>query len=212
MPCTCALRSASRTRASPAAEGDTVRSTRIPNALTALRILLVPVLLALLPRVPDGAGPWSRTRLPVVGLFFLLAATDWLDGYLARRLGATSRWGSLADAVADRLALLLPLLYLALRPDPAFSPTPLWIPLWLIGLDAVAGLAWLVARSEAPASPSVSHLMVGRVAVWLLFMLVLWILLGLPFPGVLILGLAGLTLASVSAALHTRRWLRGTVG
>lgn len=184
-----------------------MRALWIPNALTTLRILLVPVVLMLLPRVGPAAEPLSPDRLPVVGLFLLLAITDWIDGYLARRLDATSRWGSLADAVADRLALLLPLLYLTLRPQAAYPAVPAWIPLWLIVLDLAAASAWLVARWKAARRPSFSHAMVGRVAVWLLFALVLWILMGLPAPGVIVLAIAGLSLATASTAIHVRRWL-----
>lgn len=183
-----------------------MRTLWIPNSLTALRVLLLPVVIVLLNRVDPAAGPLDPDRLGVVGLFFLLAATDWIDGYLARRLGATSRWGSLADAAADRLALVLPLLYLALRPQPAFPAVPLWIPLWLVALDLSAGCAWLVAWWTGR-RPSFSHAMVGRVAVWILFALVLWILTGLPVPGVIVLAVAGLSLATASTVVHVRRWL-----
>lgn len=187
-----------------------MRALWIPNALTTLRILLVPVVLMLLPRVDPAAQPLAPDRLPVVGLFLLLAVTDWIDGYLARRLEATSRWGSLADAVADRLALLLPLLYLAVRPHAAYPDVPLWIPLWLIVLDLAGTAVWLVARWKVARRPSFSHARVGRVAVWLLFVLVLWILMGLPVPGVIVLAIAGLSLATASTALHVRRWLDTT--
>lgn len=183
-----------------------MRTLWIPNTLTALRVLLLPVVIVLLTRVDPAAEPLDPDRLGVVGLFFLLAATDWVDGYLARRLGATSRWGSLADATADRLALLLPLLYLALRPQAAFADVPLWIPLWLVALDLSAGSAWLIA-SRMGRRPSFSHAMVGRVAVWILFALVLWILMGWPQPGVIILAVAGVTLATASTVVHVRRWL-----
>lgn len=184
-----------------------VRRLWIPNALTGLRVLLVPVVIVLLPRVDPASGWLATDRLLVAALFSLLAVTDWIDGYLARRLEATSRWGSLADAVADRLALVLPLLYLALRPQPAFPAVPLWIPLWLVTLDVGAGSAWLVARWKVNRHPSFSHAMVGRVAVWCLFGLVLWILMGLPAAGVSLLAVAGLSLATASTVLHVRRWL-----
>lgn len=179
----------------------------VPNALTGLRIVLIPVVLALLPRVEAGTGALATARLVVVGLFFLLAITDWLDGYLARRLHATSRWGGMADAAADRLALLLPLLYFAIREPAAFPQVPLWMPVWLVALDLITGLAWVVARARAGVRPPRSHTPVGRAAVWILFTLVLWALAGLPSWGVLVLGSAGLGLATLSSGIYVRRWL-----
>lgn len=179
----------------------------VPNVLTGLRILLLPVVLVLLPRVHPEAGPWAASRWPVILIFFLLAITDWLDGYLARRLDATSRWGSMADAIADRLALLLPLLFLAVTDPAAFPAVPLWIPLWILGVDAIVALAWLMARARTGVRPPRSHTRVGRVATWLLFVLVLWVLAGLPYSGVVVLAVTGLGLTTASATLYLRRWL-----
>src|ERR1700754_2203919 len=68
-----------------------------PNTLTWLRICAIP-LVALLFYMPY---PWAD---PSAGLLFALAGiTDSLDGYLARRLGQTSRLGAFLDPVADKL-------------------------------------------------------------------------------------------------------------
>lgn len=175
---------------------------RLPNALTALRILLLPVLVLLMAGVADGTG----SRLILVALFLIMAATDWLDGYLARRLDASTRWGSMADALADRLALLVPLLYVAFGEPAAFPAVPRWIPVWLLSLDALTGVAWLVARRRYGAHRPATHRLSGRAGVWLLFTLVLWVLAGLPTSGVLPLAVAGLVLVTVSSALYLRRW------
>lgn len=180
----------------------------VPNALTALRILLLPVLIALMAAVTTTPGSWGPARAAAVALVLFLGATDWLDGYLARRLGATSRWGSTADAIADRLALLVPLFYVAVRDPAPFPHVPLWIPLWLVTLDLLTGSAWLIARWRAGARRPLSHNMVGRVGVWLLFTLVLWVMAGLPRAGVLALGLLGLGLTTASSVLYVRGWLR----
>ena len=178
----------------------------IPNALTLFRVLLIPAVLLLVARTSGSPGAWGVPRVLAVALFALIAATDWLDGLLARRLHAESRLGSLADAVADRLALLAPLLYLAVWQPPAFPAVPLWVPLWLVALDAVAGVGWLMAtaRNEAP-SPR-SHNQVGRVGAWLMFLVVLGALAGLPRAGLIAMAAAGLALASASVLLYLRRW------
>jgi CDP-diacylglycerol--glycerol-3-phosphate 3-phosphatidyltransferase len=70
----------------------------VPNALTVVRILLVPVFAVLLLRHPDEAG-W---RLLSTGVFIAAILTDSLDGYLARRHNIITRFGKLADPIADK--------------------------------------------------------------------------------------------------------------
>lgn len=73
----------------------------IPNALTLSRLVALPVLLVILIR---AEGP---TSVPAAIVFGAVAATDFLDGILARRLGAESRFGRIADPLADRLLVLI---------------------------------------------------------------------------------------------------------
>lgn len=81
-----------------------------PNLLTLLRILLIPVFIAAyyLPY------PWAP--LLTTGLFVLAALTDWLDGYLARRLNQSSAFGAFLDPVADKLMVLAALVLLTSDP------------------------------------------------------------------------------------------------
>ena len=69
----------------------------VPNALTLVRIALIPVLVGVF-YLPHG---WSRELCALI--FAAAATTDWLDGYLARRLGQTSQFGAFLDPVADKL-------------------------------------------------------------------------------------------------------------
>ena len=74
-----------------------MHSVNLPNLLTLGRIILVPVFA--LAYLSPGAGTYLLTSV----LFALAACTDWLDGYLARRLGQTTRFGAFLDPVADKL-------------------------------------------------------------------------------------------------------------
>ncbi len=78
----------------------------LPTWLTVSRILLVPVFVAvyLLP------GQW--TYLASAALFGLAASTDWLDGYLARRLKQATHFGAFLDPVADKLIVISALILL----------------------------------------------------------------------------------------------------
>src|SRR3954462_8936911 len=80
-----------------------------PNTLTWLRICAIP-LVTLLFYMPY---PWAD---PAAGVLFALAGiTDSLDGYLARRLGQTSRLGAFLDPVADKLIVAVALVLLVSR-------------------------------------------------------------------------------------------------
>ena len=81
----------------------------IPNSLTLLRIALIPVFVLFFYQ-PVG---WSY--LITTAIFGLAAVTDWLDGYLARRLGATSAFGAFLDPVADKLMVATALVLLVDR-------------------------------------------------------------------------------------------------
>jgi CDP-diacylglycerol--glycerol-3-phosphate 3-phosphatidyltransferase len=72
---------------------------QLPNALTILRLLAVPVFVVLLYRT-DGEGSYA-----LAGLFAAAALTDQVDGYLARRWHVESEFGKLADPLADRLMI-----------------------------------------------------------------------------------------------------------
>jgi CDP-diacylglycerol--glycerol-3-phosphate 3-phosphatidyltransferase len=69
----------------------------IPNALTMCRVLAVPVLVLAFYNRRTAAGPVPSC------IFAVCAATDWLDGYLARRWGVHSQFGAFLDPVADKL-------------------------------------------------------------------------------------------------------------
>jgi CDP-diacylglycerol--glycerol-3-phosphate 3-phosphatidyltransferase len=70
----------------------------VPNALTALRIVLVPVFAWMLLRHPDEAG-W---RVATAAVFLVAILTDSLDGHLARKHNLITRFGKLADPIADK--------------------------------------------------------------------------------------------------------------
>ena len=74
----------------------------LPTALTWLRIVLIPVFVGVY-YLPDAwLAPAGKNWL-AMGIFAVAAITDWLDGWLARRLGVTSAFGAFLDPVADKL-------------------------------------------------------------------------------------------------------------
>lgn len=83
----------------------------IPNILTVLRIVLIPVFVGIF-YLPSGMVPAHLVNLSATLVFALAAVTDWLDGYLARRLNQMSAFGAFLDPVADKLMVAAALIVL----------------------------------------------------------------------------------------------------
>jgi cardiolipin synthase len=105
----------------------------VPNALSLLRLFMVPVVVALLLAGSDGLA---------AALFVLAAVTDFLDGRLARMAGPT-RLGRILDPVADRLMLSSVAVVLAIR-----GVLPVWAVAILVGRDLLALVGSLVVGSK----------------------------------------------------------------
>lgn len=125
----------------------------IPNSLTVFRILLIPVFVAVF------YLPFSWANAASAGIFALAAATDWLDGFLARMLKQTSRFGAFLDPVADKL-MVAAVLVLIVQADPrAVVAVPAII---IIGREiAVSALREFMA--EIGERTKVAVVMVGKI-------------------------------------------------
>ena len=115
-----------------------LRSARLIAAGTVLRILLTPVIMALvLAAGPDGGD--GETLAAV--LFAVAAATDWVDGRLARSWGVTTKLGSFLDTTADKL--LVSGVLIALLEVDRVSP---WIVAIIVGRElAIISLRGVIA-------------------------------------------------------------------
>jgi cardiolipin synthase len=120
------------------AAGSGRRVLTVPNAISALRIALIPVFVALI--LNDG------TTTAGLIMFGCVVATDWVDGTIARRTGQVSELGKVLDPVADRLAIAAGIIALAIR-----GVFPVWAAVAIIARDlAVVGVGlFLLARRHA---------------------------------------------------------------
>jgi CDP-diacylglycerol---glycerol-3-phosphate 3-phosphatidyltransferase len=124
---------------------DGLRSARVIAASSAMRIVLTPVVMWL---VLDEGG--DATELVATALFCLAAATDWVDGRLARRWGVTSKLGSFLDTTADKL--LVSGVLIALLAVDRVSP---WIVGLIIGRELVLmALRGVIASEGEVMAPS----------------------------------------------------------
>ncbi len=129
----------------PQVEEAAVTLFNVPNLLSLSRILSVPVFILLM------LEP-NPLRALIAGIVFGLAsATDWLDGYLARKWGQVTRIGKLLDPIADKILIMSALVILVeIRSDVVHA----WIAIVIIGREfAVTGLR-AMAASEGIVIPA----------------------------------------------------------
>jgi cardiolipin synthase len=154
----------------------------VPNALSLARLVMVPVVVALLFARADG----------LAAAFFVLAAvTDFLDGRFARRAGPT-RLGQILDPLADRLMLSSVALVLAIR-----GLLPVWAVAILVGRDLTALVGSLVVGGKIRVNR------VGKAATAVLMSAVVLIVVS---PGVVgkIMFYAGFGLSIVAGLMYVR--------
>jgi cardiolipin synthase len=142
---------------------ETDRIWTIPNALSILRLLGVPLFLWLL--LGPHADGWALLVLMVSGF------TDWADGVLARKLNQMSEFGALLDPLADRLYILATLAGLVLR-----HVIPLWLAIVIVGRDVAVGVVLPLLRRAGYGPPAVHYL--GKAATFCLLYAFPLLLLG----------------------------------
>jgi CDP-diacylglycerol--glycerol-3-phosphate 3-phosphatidyltransferase len=117
-----------------------------PLFLTLLRIALIPVLVLFF------YLPYDWSSLVAAVIFVFAAITDWLDGYLARRMGLMSSFGAFLDPVADKLMVATALVLLVDSPPPIIFPMILFTlsAAIIIGREiAISGLReWMAEMGE----------------------------------------------------------------
>jgi CDP-diacylglycerol--glycerol-3-phosphate 3-phosphatidyltransferase/cardiolipin synthase len=77
----------------------------VPNLITLSRIILIPLIIAIF-YLPDEWLSFSGKNMTATAIFMFAAVTDWLDGYLARKLNQMSAFGAFLDPVADKLIVV----------------------------------------------------------------------------------------------------------
>jgi CDP-diacylglycerol--glycerol-3-phosphate 3-phosphatidyltransferase len=172
-----------------------VNLARIPNALTIARFAAIPVFIAL--EAPaDGGKSW-----PAAIVFAAAALTDQLDGWLARRWHVESRFGTVADPLADRLMIDAAVVLLWLH---GRLPWPALVLILARDLVLVAGYKLVVQRGY---ELTVSFL--GKLATWILYASLALMLVtseGTDLPYVLFW--AGLALAMAAGAFYVASAVR----
>lgn len=150
----------------------------IPNLISLIRLGLIPVFVWLLVgrENPQGAG-W---------LLGFIGATDWVDGYLARRLDQVSEVGKILDPLADRIAVATALIAGLITGD-----LPAWFAWALIVREVVVGIGAIAVALKGHTSLAVRQM--GKLATLLLYFSLAWFLVGADWvPGQVIAWLTGI--------------------
>lgn len=146
----------------------------IPNLLTLLRILLLPVFVVVF------YLPFYGQYLVCAGIFALAAATDWVDGYLARKLNQMTIFGAFIDPVADKLMVAVALvLIVSVYADPLLTiPAAIIICREIV----VSALREWMAELSLRAHVAVSNIAKYKTAMQMISLLCLLVAKTLPYP------------------------------
>jgi CDP-diacylglycerol--glycerol-3-phosphate 3-phosphatidyltransferase len=169
---------------------------QVPNALTILRLVLIPVFVVLMVRA--GHEPsW-----PAGVVFAIAGITDQVDGFLARRWHVESQFGKIADPLADRLMIDAAVILLVV-----YDRLP-WVGLLIIVGRDVLLLAG--SRFLAPRGLDVEVNTVGKAATWILYAAIAFRIVTQPatqWP--LYLFWVGLALSLLAGVFYGRTALKG---
>jgi len=125
----------------------------VPNTISLIRLALIPIFVWLVVTEEYGA---AAILLGVIG------ATDWIDGYLARRLGQVTELGKFLDPLADRIAVAI-----AVVAGLIYGVLPLWFAWALIAREVAIGIGALYGWRHGVTKLDVRY--IGKVATLLLY-------------------------------------------
>ena len=184
--------------------GEVDRLLTLPNVITLIRLLCLPLFLYLLfGRDNRAAAAW---------LLGGLCATDWVDGYLARRLGQVSEFGKKFDPTVDRLVFMVAIVAMLID-----GAGPAWFLITVLSRELIVGGAVAIATIFYRL-PRLDVAFLGKVATALLMMAIPGFLLGdsdisahdFFWVASWLIGIPGLVLSLVTGAGYLAK-IRGGV-
>jgi CDP-diacylglycerol--glycerol-3-phosphate 3-phosphatidyltransferase len=118
-----------------------IRAVNLPNAITVSRLILTAVFVAAV------GFPGTTGYLIALITFSVAAATDWLDGYLARKLGLVTPLGKLLDPLADKILVCAAFVYFSAQPVNGYH-CPVWVTALIIAREfLVTGLRQIAVEA-----------------------------------------------------------------
>jgi cardiolipin synthase len=173
-----------------ALDNDRSGSVNLPNALTLLRILLVPMFVGLVLYGHPSAA---------LAVFLVAGLTDALDGLIARLLDQQTTLGRYLDPLADKLLLVAAFVVLSVE-----GWVPLWVTIIVVSRDIIISVGSLVIHLLRE-RPDIAPSLVGKVTTVLQLAYIVAVLLGtaMPLPGwLLLVSLVAVAALTVVSGLH----------
>jgi cardiolipin synthase len=184
------------------------------NKITVVRILMIPLFVTMAiyygQSIQRGV-PLEWQRFTAITIFLVAAASDGLDGYVARRYKQRSTLGAILDPIADKGLLLSAIITLSISNwshiDPDYGRFPAWFPVLVITRDAVilvgAGVLHLL-NGKVHVKPSWT----GKVATVLQMAAVAWVMLQLHFLPLLYIVIAAGVFTFISGIIYVMDGVR----
>ena len=184
------------------------------NKITIVRILLIPafVTMAIYYGQSVKAGePQEWQRFAAIVIFLVAAASDGLDGYVARRYNQRSSLGVILDPIADKGLLLSGIITLSISnwsySNPAAGQFPIWFPVLVITRDVVI-LVGSAVLHLLNGTVKVRTSWTGKVATVLQMAAIAWVMLQLHFLPLLYVVLAAGLFTFISGVIYVRDGVR----
>jgi CDP-diacylglycerol--glycerol-3-phosphate 3-phosphatidyltransferase len=184
------------------------------NKITIVRILLIPafVTMAIYYGQSVKAGePLEWQRFAAIIIFLVAAASDGLDGYVARRYNQRSSLGVILDPIADKGLLLSGIITLSIsnwsHANPAAGQFPIWFPVLVITRDAVI-LVGSAVLHLLNGKVKVRTSWTGKVATVLQMAAIAWVMLQLHFLPLLYVVIAAGLFTFISGVIYVRDGVR----
>ncbi len=166
----------------------------LPNLITLLRILLIPLIVGVF-YLPESWLSYEGKNIAATAIFIIAAITDWLDGYLARKLNQMSAFGAFFDPVADKLVVVGALIVLL-----TLGRVDMVVGLIIIGREiAISALReWMAQLGQAK---SVAVAFIGKLKTVLQMVAIPLLLFEDPLFGVVDCHALGTVLIYIAAVL-----------
>ena len=183
------------------------------NKITIVRIAMIPVFVLMAIYYGESVqrgDPVEWQRFAAIVIFLVAAASDGLDGYVARRYNQRSALGVILDPIADKGLLLSGIITLSITNwsvDPAYGKFPLWFPVLVITRDVVilVGSAVLhLLNGKVRVRPSWT----GKVATVLQMVAIAWVMLQLRFIPLFYIVVAAGVFTFVSGVIYVMDGIR----
>jgi len=177
----------------------------LANKVTIARILLIPCFVVEILYYRQTAADWHRWI--ALGLFVTAAASDGIDGWIARRFNQRSRLGAVLDPLADKLLIVSALILLSRGGVPHLTPLPLWLVATVLSRDALLVLGLAVLHFTC-GTAEVRPRLIGKASTVLQMAVIILALLDTRGPWLLWTSAAAAATAALSCAIYLRDGLR----